>query len=115
VHVAGESGTTEPVLADPEWDYKWVAARPDAEGILAVRLRAGSDYRANEVSEIVERDSSGAVQVLRTEPGRITSLQAFEQGAYAYFVSVGLEPVLGCTRNCRYMPTALKMILVGSD
>ncbi len=45
----------------------------------------------------------------------ISSLQSLGDGAFAYFVSAGLQPVPGCRTDCRFVPIAQRLVVVDAD
>ena len=116
VYAAGDDDRLTPVLADADWDYRWVAAVGGGQ-ILAVRSRPGSELIDDPVSEIViHRLGEQQPTVLRSEAGRVTSLHSLGGGAFAYFISTDLKPVEGCRSDqCKYVPAAQKLVVVGAD
>lgn len=115
IYVAGDGDRLSPVLDHPEWNYRWVSAVGDG-ALLAVRSRPGADSVENPTSEIIlYRPGDPAPSVLRSEAGRITSLQSLEGGAFAYFVSTGMKKVEGCRDDCDYVPVAQRLVVVAAD
>lgn len=115
IYAAGPEPRLEPVLVNSGWNYRWAAAEGDGI-LLAVRSLPGADSIENPTSDIVRyRSGDPAPSVLRSEAGRITSLQSLGGGAYAYFVSTGLKKVEGCRTDCEYVPVAQRLVVVGAD
>ncbi len=115
IFAAGQGDRLLAILDDPEWNYRWVSAAGDAR-LLAVRSRPGADSVENPVSEIVRyRPGDSGPSVLRSEVGRITSLQSLGGGAFAYFVSTGLRQIAGCRAECEYVPVSQRLVIIAAD